>query len=324
MRLSNRHLRRLALASPALLWAACIVHLEERRECTSADGGSSRCRLGETCEESACRLDWEALRWPVSGVSPPSGELEVDESAGTVTDHTTNLVWRRDYSEGGSWTAAEAYCTALSEAGVRWRLPTRVELLSIVDPARPLQERAIDQDAFGKTPGDWFWTSTRRPTDAAAFCALFYSGSGVFQKEAPGDGGAFPRARCVRSLVERADTPTGVRYSVDGGVVEDRVARLTWQQASSATSMPWSEALKHCNPDAGWRLPSKRELETLVDLRNRPTIDPAAFPDTPREAFWTSPVAGYDPTKAFTVEFDDGDTRPLLISDGGAYVRCVR
>lgn len=324
MRLSSHRLGWVALVSPALLWAACIVHLEERRECTSADGGSTRCHLGETCEENACRLEREALRWPVSGVSPPSSEFEVDESAGTVTDHTTNLVWRRDFSDGGSWAAAEAYCTALSEAGVRWRLPTRVELLSIVDPAKASQGRAIDQEAFGNTPGDWFWTSTRRQTDASAFCALFYSGSAVFQKEVPGDGGAFPRARCVRSLVERADTPTGVRYSVDGGVVTDRVTGLNWQQAPSATSMPWSEAQKQCSPDAGWRLPSKRELETLVELRNRPTIDPAAFPDTSQGAFWTSPVAGYDPTKAFTVEFDDGDTRPLLISDGGAYVRCVR
>jgi hypothetical protein len=73
-----------------------------------------------------------------------------------------------------------------------------------------------------------------------------------------------------------------------------------------------------------WRLPSKAELETLVDdTRFNPAIDVTAFPNTVPSAYVTStPVvsfAGY----TWSVEFFTGSAAGVLI-DGPADVRCVR
>jgi len=62
----------------------------------------------------------------------------------TVTDTSTGLVWQRDGSgpragcSGKSglpctWSEAIAYCTGLNLDGSGWRLPTKDELVSIVD-----------------------------------------------------------------------------------------------------------------------------------------------------------------------------------------------
>jgi Protein of unknown function (DUF1566) len=76
---------------------------------------------------------------------------------------------------------------------------------------------------------------------------------------------------------------------------------------------------------AGWRLPTVRELQTLVDPSRMadPRIDLTAFPTTPSAAFWSSsPVAG-SPSLAWLVNFYDGFAntydKTTMVD-----VRCVR
>jgi hypothetical protein len=73
------------------------------------------------------------------------------------------------------------------------------------------------------------------------------------------------------------------------------------------------------------------ELRTIVDFtRTNPSIDPAAFPGTPAEWFWTSsPYAGQY-GYAWGVSFFNGfpyildNTGTLSDLTGPAGVRCVR
>lgn len=94
--------------------------------------------------------------------------------ATTVTDPITSLVWQRTLPatypgctgtwtrDGGmpgeacTWSEADAYCVGLAQ-DIHWRLPTQVELLSIVDDTR--DNPGIDLQAFPETPGTWFWAS---------------------------------------------------------------------------------------------------------------------------------------------------------------------
>lgn len=125
----------------------------------------------------------------------------------------------------------------------------------------------------------------------------------------------------------RADAPPS-RYTIANGIVTDTTTLLTWQQTISASSYNWSDAQSYCVGlnlnGTGWRVPSMKELQTIVDeTRTTPAIDPIAFPNTPVEFFWaSSPLAG-SPSTSWVVNFNNG------YSNGGDVtfmfrVRCVR
>lgn len=308
-----------ALASAALLWGSCRLDFDQFKECTS----DPECRSGEVCEERVCHLDWEWPHWPVSGESPPDGGLVVDTDAGTVADQNTQLLWRIDYSPdaGGYWESANGYCAAIATDGEAWRLPTRIELLSLVDPTR---DYSINGEVFAPS-GDWYWTSSPRASDPNYKWVInFYSGSATVHNKAKDKPEDKPgRARCVRRLRTRADPNSAPRYSVEGTSVTDTSTGLTWQQAVSDQDLAWEAAKSYCS--AGWQLPTKRELETLVDVRAAPpTIDQKYFPETPQAGFWTSTIVHPTPEKAFQVDFKDGLSLPTLLADGRGRVRCVR
>ena len=78
-----------------------------------------------------------------------------------------------------------------------------------------------------------------------------------------------------------------------------------------------------CNA-ADWRMPTQRELLTLVYADgSSPSIDPTYFPNTQGSYFWSGSSYVPDPTVAWGVYFDDGNT--FANSKASAYyVRLVR
>lgn len=73
----------------------------------------------------------------------PHQESYTDNGDGTVTDNVTGLMWQQTvtstvYSWGSGSTpgTAQNYCASLQLAGYAdWRLPTIVELISVIDPS---------------------------------------------------------------------------------------------------------------------------------------------------------------------------------------------
>jgi hypothetical protein len=75
----------------------------------------------------------------------------------TVEDVKTALTWQRYVvPRGAVWETASAYCGSLRLAGGGWRLPTPIELASLVVPGRM---PAMDPQIFPQTPAGWFWTA---------------------------------------------------------------------------------------------------------------------------------------------------------------------
>ncbi len=95
-----------------------------------------------------------------------------DQGDGTVTDTATGLRWKR-CSEGQTWSSgtcigeaatfnwhqALEHAERVSFAGSdEWRVPTLVELTSIVEPA--CTDPAINLSVFPATPSFAYWSST--------------------------------------------------------------------------------------------------------------------------------------------------------------------
>jgi hypothetical protein len=126
------------------------------------------------------------------------------------------------------------------------------------------------------------------------------------------------------AAVVHADAPGG-RFTVTSGSVYDNKTKLTWQQAvSSSTTYSWTDARSHCAAlGMGWRLPTVRELLSIVDYRRSgPAVDPIAFSATPSSSFWSASPRVQDPSSAWYVSFQNGSSGWDSASTP-YYVRCV-
>ena len=112
---------------------------------------------------------------------------------GVVHDTVTGLTWQRATApEKLNWSDAKSYCKALLLAGGGWRLPSKDELLSLLQGR--FKGRTIDTVAFPDTPYDWFWTSS--PVAGSSYFALNVNfGHGYTN---PNGVGNTSQVRCVR------------------------------------------------------------------------------------------------------------------------------
>lgn len=123
------------------------------------------------------------------------------------------------------------------------------------------------------------------------------------------------------------------------GTVTDLNTGLMWQQGDdqngtdgNAPYYTWQQALDYCSELAlagyqDWRLPSVKELTSLVNLgRNSPAIDTQFFPQCRSNLYWSGSNVVSNADYRWYVLFHDGGmggTEPLSTSYP-MYVRCVR
>ena len=107
-----------------------------------------------------------------AGAPHAAGRFAVSADGQEVTDSTSRLTWRR-CAEGMRWdgkacsgklvkysyATAKQKASAMAQAGGKsWRIPTRDELVALVDMGRKKKPR-IDTEAFPQTPSAPFWAS---------------------------------------------------------------------------------------------------------------------------------------------------------------------
>jgi hypothetical protein len=131
------------------------------------------------------------------------------------------------------------------------------------------------------------------------------------------------------SLAASASAPAG-QYTIANGTVYDTRTKLTWQQTPSSTGYTWTDAKGYCAGlgttlgGSGWRVPTVKELATLVDYsRASPTIDSTAFPSFPALDYWTTTVSGAT-SGIYVVEFRRGFILAYLANSTLRRVLCVR
>jgi hypothetical protein len=141
----------------------------------------------------------------------------------------------------------------------------------------------------------------------------------------------------------RADAP-GDQYTLfnaSSQSITDNFTGLVWQRHASGQAVSLNIAVSYCagltlDGYAPWRVPSYKELLTLVDESPHleyqdgglvsVAIDGNAFPPpTPVQPYyyWTSSISPVDPATAYVVDFTSGVAYTPNIAQSSEYVRCV-
>ncbi|HEY6474943.1 MAG TPA: DUF1566 domain-containing protein [Polyangia bacterium] len=278
-------------------------------------------------------------RWPMpnpASAGLPNPSSYTDNGDGTVTDEVTQLVWQKAVtsSQAYSWCDAINYCATLTLAGRTWRLPTRIELLSLVDFTRG--GPAADTKAFPGVPGGkYHWTSSPWVVSQIAtkpqYSWIVNFSEGLTSNA--GDRTQAEYARCVSAPDEGA-LPSPRYTAVATGEVQDVDTGLIWATTATTTTTDFATAQTICSGlglnGHTWRTPSIKELSTLVDevppiSKVSPAIDPTTFAGTAATTpYWSSTLyegmgaTAHDP---WVINYEDGFTE---YNQTAALVRCVR
>lgn len=255
-----------------------------------------------------------------------------------VLDRVTGLLWeqKRPPTRAGcsgeegrcKWEEAKAYCEHLELAGLRWRLPTKIELESLVDETRLKPNvkdgASIDVEYFPGTPQDYFWTASETLAlgDEDAICVSF---AGGFTNTAPT---FMPyEVRCVRSELRVAGVPSERYQPHDDDTIEDLRTRLIWQRSPSEGSLDFAGAEAYCHGLGNdFRLPTLKELSTLFDpagvipggriLPRQPSVPLIFYPTAPQDrqvivAYWTTSLSLLSVGEHYLEVLDLGFNCPL-------------
>jgi hypothetical protein len=246
-----------------------------------------------------------------------------------------------------TWDQAPAAtgCGALNTANFvghnDWRVPSKKELISIVDYGVSFPGPTIKAAYFPNTITDLvsvYWTSTQLASNSASAWYTSFDYGSVYNQ---GKSNSH-YVRCVRGdMPARSFTSSG-----DGLTVTDNRTGLVWQKCGagqsgsscatgSLTQYTWNDALNYCNNlslsnQTDWRIPSAKEFESLTDeTKYNPSID-SAFPHTNSTFYsvywWSSTTSASSTNSAWYVAFGGGSVISTGSKDSlsNLNVRCVR
>jgi hypothetical protein len=286
---------------------------------------------------------YDRALWRVPADGPDGTNYEVDKAHGTVLDLTTKLMWQAATDTAAGYEDAECACRHLRLGGFdNWRMPSLLELVTIVDYAKNIDPGgtgttvpATNSAIFPDTQLETYWTATAQGPGALGpgfpFVLDFSEGNTAdtySQVDAGPDGGVPGKDpfRCVRSTVAPPSLPRFDTSNPD--VVIDLYTSLEWQKIVSSTLVTPLVAAGDCARSAldghhDWRVPTVKELASLFDFDVYPAFDPKAFPNAPSLEYVTASVYGADPTETVWAASGTGDIL-IVPSNVANSARCVR
>jgi hypothetical protein len=137
----------------------------------------------------------------------------IDNGNGTVTDNATGLMWQKDenpssynwYQASGKYngtynSSSQDVCGSLVIDNYSdWRLPTKKELMTIVDHTVTSPSPTINAAFFPGAYASFYWSSTRTTRyQDYAWAVDFLAGDAISVDKGSSNGYDGLRVRCVR------------------------------------------------------------------------------------------------------------------------------
>jgi RHS repeat-associated protein len=267
----------------------------------------------------------------------------VGTNSDMVQDNNTGLIWQRYenarpynwYEASGTYDAtnnpsSQNVCSSLNLGNSSdWRLPSKKELITILDYSIPNPGPAINMTYFPNIESSLYWSSTTDAYNPNYAWPVYFSNGGFgggdydlgthFYKSA-----WYLNVRCVRS-----GQYTAHNFTDNGnGTVTDNTTGLIWQQDDPG-GLTWASALSYCEglPLGGhsdWRLPNIKELESITDdTRYNPAVDTVFFPNAHSSIYWSSTTYDGSSSDAWYIGFSYGYSSARDKNYYSFYVRCV-
>ncbi len=265
-----------------------------------------------------CKGSGQDAEHPKIGLSVASRFRVQDE---VVLDVATGAIWSRNanladfpltWDEAHDFTAAMAARKAHGHA--RWQLPSRRLLFSLishqtVNPALPIGHQ------FTNVFSGYYWTADTCHRLPGQAWHIHLGGGRVVRANKRDDSLVWPvcppetafsdtledKERFVRNSATALDIRTGLIWNRDADPVG---YPLSWDKAFSTVETFNRSALYGATD---WRVPTIRELESMVDL----TADSPALPPrhpflNVRDVYWSSTTSLYEPRYAWALYVQDG------------------
>ncbi len=230
---------------------------------------------------------------------------------GTVTDFVTGLQWTRtpDLNGDGAINSKDkrTYAQALQGASAcreggysDWRLPGIKELYSLIlfsgkDPSGysgtstaglvPFIDTGYFDFAYGDVDAgeriiDAQFASSTRYIDVTMVQDETLFGVNFADGRIKGYGlSLFGKDKTFYVLYVRGNSNYGVNAFTDNGdgTITDKATHLMWMQTDNGAGLRWEDALRYADTTtyaghSDWRLPSVKELQSIVDYQRSPGI----------------------------------------------------
>ncbi len=273
-----------------------------------------------------------------------------DNGDETITDNVTGLMWQKDPGSKMTYDQAKSTVESFDLAGYSdWRLPTIKELYSLIlfsgqDPSGYNGTSTanlipfIDTDYFDFEYGDpsvgeriidsQFATSNIDVGDSRFGGGNLMFGVNFADGRIKGyPTGAMPgqsQGKTFFVLFVRGNSNYGVNDFNDNsdGTITDRATGLMWNKDDSGKGMIWQEALEYAegNELAGysdWRLPSVKELQSIVDYSRAPGATNSAAIDP---VFNCTEITNEAGQKDYPYFWSNTTHANMQSKGGGAYV----
>lgn len=273
-----------------------------------------------------------------------------DNGDGTITDNVTGLMWEKESykgNEGKKWTWEQAM-NGLDEFNAEklgghddWRIPTLKELYSIVQFSGIFERGQVIKPFFDDNyfvsmnlinPGD-------RAIDTQTITSTIYDSKtlgntttmfGYNFRDAFTKG--YPSSKTFTLYHVRGNKHYGQNMYVDNGdgTISDLATGLMWTKGDSGSykagdiadgtmnwedALAWSEGLDVAG-HSDWRLPSAKELQSIVDYDRSPdTTDSAAIDPL----FESTPIKNAAELKDWAYYWSNtpfGDRQTIYVSFG--------
>ena len=259
-------------------------------------------------------------------------------SGNIVKEEQSNLYWQDNLEAKTTikkFADAQSYCSLLTLDEIdSWRLPTYQELLTLVDYKK---ETPSIYDEFSNTNSKEYWTQSKRDATPELYrwTIQFKRGLVHFQTGAyPAQYSTKHNVRCVSDTLSNKRTKER-DFTRNQEVVTDNIHNLLWQDTreTKTTKRSFENSDAYCDNlslaqyNSGWRVPTTKELASLINISNNSPAIANIFVNTAyNDAYWTNDQQAKLESSQWNINFKDG-----IINLSGKnhasfnqYVRCVR